>query len=62
MDKGCDFCIWVGPKGKLYVTRDGKNICINCADKNGFCEVCGSIRNIGQLSLHQTHYEEDCFK
>lgn len=40
------------------VTRGDQHICMECAEKHHFCEVCGSIALAGQ----QQHFEDECFK
>ena len=56
----CAFC--GDKKSFLLETRDGKNICVMCAERENFCEICGSTLIGEQTADEQLHYEEECFK
>ena len=59
-DGYCNFC---GTETEALVpTHDRKAMCLACADKLRFCEICGSYREEDQDVDEQLHYEEDCFK
>lgn len=58
-----EYCNYCGISGMpLLETRSGLMICELCAEKNHMCEMCGSLRRVGETAEGQRHYEEECFK
>lgn len=49
-------------KTGMVETNDGDLLCRGCAAKAGFCEICGSVRTMGQTADTQLHYNPLCFK